>query len=76
MDIDTDFEDENRGKVLDYVRFKYGKKKVANIITFNTAAAKNSVKIINRVTCGSVAKGNEIADLIPSEPGMTIEKAM
>lgn len=75
-DIDTDFEDENRGKVLDYVRFKYGKKKVANIITFGTVAAKNSIKVINRVLGGSVIKGNSIANLIPAEPGMTIEKAM
>lgn len=75
-DIDTDFEDAGRGKVLDYVRFKYGKKNVANIITFGTAAAKNSIKIINRVLGKSVANGENITKLIPDKPGMTIASAL
>lgn len=75
-DIDTDLEDVNRGKVLDYVRFKYGKKNVANIITFGTAAAKNSIKTINRVLGGSVANGDNIAKYIPEKPGITIAQAL
>lgn len=74
-DIDTDFEDENRGKVLDYARFKYGQDKVASIITFTTKAAKESIKAINRTLGGSVAQGEELSGLIPEDPKMTIEKA-
>lgn len=76
MDIDTDIEDAGRARVVDYVRFKYGKKKVANIITFGTAAAKNSIKIINRVLGYSVANGDNIAKLIPTKPGIKIKDAL
>jgi len=75
-DIDTDFEDEGRGKVLDYVRFKYGKKNVANIITFGTAAAKNSIKTINRVLGYSVDNGDAITEMIPDKPGVKIKDAL
>lgn len=71
-DIDTDIEDVLRGEVFDYVRFKYGKKKVANIITFGTAAAKNSIKTINRVLGYPVANGERITSLIPDKPGIKI----
>ena len=76
MDIDTDIEDALRGKVLDYVRFKYGRKNVANIITFGTCAAKNSIKTINRVLGYSVSNGDNITKLIPEKPGMTISTAL
>ena len=75
-DIDTDIEDSQRGKVLDYVRFKYGYDKVANIITFGTCAAKNSIKTINRVLGYSVANGEAITKLIPEKPGMKIKTAL
>lgn len=71
-DIDTDIEDVLRSEVLEYVRFKYGKKKVANIITFGTAAAKNSIKTINRILGYSVANGERITALIPERPGVKI----
>ena len=75
-DIDTDIEDSQRGKVLDYVRFKYGYDKVANIITFGTCAAKNSIKTINRVLGYNVANGEAITKLIPEKPGMKIKTAL
>lgn len=75
-DIDTDFEDALRDEVLDYVRFKYGYDKVANIITFTTCAAKDSVKTINRILGYSVANGDMISKLIPEKPGMKLKDAM
>ena len=52
-DIDTDFDDEGRQKVLDYVVQQYGKNQVAQIITYGTMAAKSSIKDVARVlACG------------------------
>ena len=48
-DIDTDFDDEGRQKVLNYVVQKYGKNQVAQIITYGTMAAKMSIKDVARV---------------------------
>ncbi len=48
-DIDTDFDDEGRQKVIDYVVEKYGKNQVAQIITYGTMAAKISIKDVARV---------------------------
>ena len=75
-DIDTDFENSLRGEVLEYVRFKYGYDKVANIITFGTCAAKDSVKTINRILGYSVANGDMISKLIPEKPGTKLKDAM
>ena len=48
-DIDTDFDDDGRQKVIDYVVQKYGKNQVAQIVTFGTMAAKMSIKDVARV---------------------------
>ena len=48
-DIDTDFDDDGRGKVLEWVEDKYGHDKVAHIITYGTMATKNSIKDVARV---------------------------
>ena len=48
-DIDTDFDDVGRQKVIDYVVEKYGKRQVAQIITYGTMAAKSSIKDVARV---------------------------
>ena len=48
-DIDTDFDDEGRQKVIDYVVQKYGKNQVAQIVTYGTMAAKMSIKDVARV---------------------------
>jgi len=65
-DIDIDFDDEGRAKVLDYVTQKYGQERVAHIITYGTMAAKSSIKDVNRVLGFSVAKGDKLTKLIPS----------
>ena len=48
-DIDTDFDDDGRQKVIDYVVNKYGKQQVAHIVTYGTMAAKMSIKDVSRV---------------------------
>ena len=76
MDIDTDIEDSGREAVKEYCRFKYGRQYCANIITFGTAAAKDSIKTVNRCLGGSVAKGNELADLVPETPGVKLKDCL
>src|SRR6185436_3357141 len=48
-DIDTDFDDEGRQRVIDYVVEKYGRSQVAQIVTFGSMAAKSSIKDVARV---------------------------
>jgi len=68
-DIDTDFDDEGRQKVIDYVVDKYGKNQVAQIITYGTMATKSSVKDVARVMDLPLSEANQIAKLIPDKPG-------
>ena len=74
-DIDTDFDDEGRQRVIDYVVEKYGKNQVAQIITYGTMAAKMAIKDVARVTELPLSQANELAKLIPDRPGITLEKA-
>lgn len=74
-DIDTDFDDEGRGKVIDYVVEKYGKNQVAQIVTFGTMAAKSSIKDVARVLDLPLQDANSLAKLVPDAPGTTLEKA-
>lgn len=74
-DIDTDLEDSGREAVIEYCRYKYGVDHVSRIVTFGTAAAKNSLKTIVRVNALPVSLGNELANAIPNEPKITISKA-
>lgn len=64
-DIDVDFEDNGREKVLDYVVNKYGKDQVAHLITFSTMAAKVSIKDVARVLGMPFEQANKITKLIP-----------
>ncbi|GFR74589.1 DNA-directed DNA polymerase [Elysia marginata] len=64
-DIDIDFEDEGRGKVRDYVINKYGSKRVAQIITYGTMAAKSSVRDTARVLDLPLMDADRLAGLIP-----------
>ncbi len=64
-DIDVDFDDEGRGKVLDWVTKKYGKEKVAHIITYGTMASKSSIADVSRVQKIPLATVSEIKALIP-----------
>ncbi|GEC78520.1 DNA polymerase III subunit alpha [Flavobacterium aquatile] len=64
-DIDIDFDDEGRSKVMDYVINKYGSKQVAQIITYGTMAAKSSVRDTARVLDLPLFEADKIAKLIP-----------
>jgi DNA polymerase III subunit alpha len=74
-DIDTDFDDEGRQKVIDYVVDKYGHEKVAQIITFGTMAAKSSIKDVARVKDLPLSESNSLAKMVPEQPGITLSKA-
>lgn len=65
-DIDIDFDDEGRGKVIDYVINKYGASQVAQIITYGTMAAKSSIRDTARVLDLSLSEADKIAKLIPN----------
>ena len=64
-DIDVDFDDEGRGKVLDWVTEKYGAEKVAHIITYGTMASKSSIADVCRIQKIPLAISNEMKKLIP-----------
>ncbi|MAU26850.1 MAG: DNA polymerase III subunit alpha [Muricauda sp.] len=65
-DIDIDFDDEGRGKVMDYVIKKYGANQVAQIITYGTMAAKSSIRDTARVLDLPLGDADRIAKLIPT----------
>jgi DNA polymerase-3 subunit alpha len=75
-DIDTDFDDEGRQKVLNYVVQKYGKNQVAQIITYGTMAAKMSIKDVARVMDLPLAESNALAKLISDRPGTSLRKSL
>ena len=64
-DIDVDFEDNGRDKVLNYVVNKYGKDKVAHLITYSTMAAKVAIKDVARVLGMPFEQANKLTKLIP-----------
>ncbi|TXF77635.1 DNA polymerase III subunit alpha [Chryseobacterium sp.] len=74
-DIDIDFDDEGRDKIIKWVVEKYGKNNVAQIITYSVLGGKSAIKDAGRVLDVSIAETNNIAKLIPSTPGMNIAKA-
>ncbi|WP_339044597.1 DNA polymerase III subunit alpha [Cardinium endosymbiont of Tipula unca] len=74
-DIDIDFDDEGRKKVIDYVVEKYGKNQVAAIITFGSMAAKSSIRDVARVLGIPLARANYITKLIPDKLGITLAEA-
>ena len=67
-DIDTDFDDDGRAAVLNYVTEKYGAEKVAHIVTYGTMAAKSAIKDVARVEDLPLAESNRLAKFIPSSP--------
>ena len=75
-DIDTDFDDEGRQKVIDYVVDKYGKNQVAQIITYGTMAAKMSIKDVARVMDLPLAESNALAKLVPDRPGIELRRVL
>jgi DNA polymerase-3 subunit alpha len=75
-DIDTDFDDVGRQKVIDYVIGKYGKNQVAQIITYGTMAAKMSIKDVARVMDLPLPESNALAKLVPERPGIELRRLL
>lgn len=75
-DIDIDFCYERRQEVIDYVTEKYGKDKVVQIVTFGTMAARAVIRDVGRALDMSYAQVDVVAKMIPTELGITIEKAL
>lgn len=75
-DIDIDFCIERRGEVIDYVKRKYGKDNVSQIITFGTMKAKAAVRDVGRALNMSYADTDKIAKAIPFDLKMTIDRAL
>lgn len=75
-DIDTDFDDEGRQKVIDYVVDKYGKNQVAQIITYGTMAAKMSIKDVARTLDLPLPESNALAKLVPEKPGISLKRLL
>jgi len=78
-DIDLDFADIRRGEVIDYITHKYGKEKVAQIITFGRMEARMAVRDVNRALGFSYSHGDRIAKLIPQGKqgfAMSIDRAI
>jgi DNA polymerase-3 subunit alpha len=75
-DIDVDFCQNRRGEVIEYVTRKYGREQVAQIITFNTMAAKAAIKDCGRAMDMPYGDVDRIAKMIPATAGMTIDAAL
>ena len=75
-DIDIDFCMNRRGEVIDYVKRKYGRDQVAQIITFNTMAAKAAIKDVGRALDMPYGEVDRIAKMIPPTIGITIDQAL
>ncbi len=75
-DIDTDFDDEGRQKVIDYVVGKYGQNQVAQIITYGTMAAKLSIKDVARVMDLPLVESNILTKMVPERPGVTLKRIL
>jgi DNA polymerase-3 subunit alpha len=75
-DIDIDFADDRRADVIEYVRQKYGRDAVAQIITFGTMGAKSVVRDVGRVMGLSYGECDRLAKMVPAELKMSLEKAL
>lgn len=75
-DFDIDFCMRRRGEVIEYVREKYGKECVANIITFGTFGARMVVRDLARVNDIPYVEADRIAKMIPEDIGITLEEAV
>ena len=75
-DIDTDFCYVNRGRVLEYIIRRYGKERVAQIITFGTLQARAAVRDVGRALDYTYGFVDNVAKMIPRELGITLEKAL
>ncbi len=75
-DIDIDFSDEGRERVIEYVVKKYGREKVSQVITFNTMLAKMAIRDIGRVMGIPISEVDKLAKLVPEKPGTHLKKVL
>ena len=75
-DFDTDFCQERRGEVIDYVMRKYGSDHVAQIATFGTMAARGAIRDVGRVLNFSYAETDAVAKLVPTTLHITLKDAL
>ncbi len=75
-DFDTDFCQERRGEVIDYVTRKYGADHVAQIATFGTMAARGAIRDVGRALNFSYAETDVVAKQVPSAPHITLKEAL
>lgn len=75
-DVDVDFDNVGRAKVIEHVRNKYGEDRVAQIVTMGTMAAKSAIQSVARVLDLPLPESRALSNLIPKDPGVTIAKAL
>ncbi|MCI5773491.1 MAG: DNA polymerase III subunit alpha [Erysipelotrichaceae bacterium] len=75
-DIDTDFPDDHRDEIIDYVYETYGKQHVAHILTFNTLGAKQVIRDVGKVLNIHSFEIDKVAKMIPNTPKITLSKAL
>lgn len=75
-DIDIDFDDEGRSKIIDYVIEKYGRNQVAQIITYGTMAAKSSIRDVGRVMDLELKEVDRITKMFPAHPSASLNKLL
>ena len=75
-DFDTDFCQERRGEVIDYVYRKYGADHVAQIVTFGTMAARGAIRDVGRALNFTFAETDVVAKLVPAGPHVTLKSAL
>ena len=75
-DIDIDFDDINRGRVISYVKERYGEDHVAQIATFGTMGAKGAIRDVGRVLEMSFSEVSAITKIVPAELNITLERAL
>jgi len=75
-DIDCDFDDRRRDRVIAYVQQKYGSERVAQIITFGTMAARAAIRDVGRVLDVPLAEVDRLAKLVPQQVGITLDSAL
>ncbi len=74
-DVDIDFDEDGRDLVLKYVTEKYGRKRVAQIITFGSMAPKMAIRDVARIQKLSLQESDRLAKLVPERPGVSFSKA-
>jgi DNA polymerase-3 subunit alpha len=74
-DIDIDFDEDGRDKVLQYVVSKYGRERVAHVITFGTMAPKLAIRDVARVQKLELSEADRLAKLVPDTPGTSFKDA-